>query len=529
MLTKKILKILAARLSKVSLKWSFLWRMIFSSFGKNLQKVCFVLLVYSFSLPLNIMANISKTFTDSLPFTASAGYSWSTWDFLTNPYLYYLQKDDALSAIINSPTDLTRGDYLIASRFSIVGFPIFLTFGINQPVTAQARTENPLDADRLNLTTETRARVLIGTNFGPELFNLGIGFFGYYARQTKETLNRDGTLLKKESYSQSESGSASTADSLPTRLGVELGQNLPGRSSPAWTLSLEYRKWAGFLRETNIRSGDETDTRFVDSPFLKFPSGDFPDSSLVLQHDGKTREEVSGNFLGWWPLGDFGDTGLLGDFYVGSGAGRNSDSLKGTVTLPNGENVIDFDKSSPDFERYFPEIILKARRVSITAFLDYDFRFLNESVFRLTPWVRYTNIKETLVEKDPTEKNPNTAIILDDFLIRQEKADFGLNFRLALNLTKSKNFTFYLGWSPVLTLYDQTVTENNQEAEEGVSRRRTIVVPILYADTRQFSLGFSYHFSKRLHLHFLAGAESDRFDISSWDIGLDYIFTTDDG
>ena len=472
------------------------------------------------------MPNISKTFTDSLPFTASAGYSWSTWDFLTNPYLYYLQQDDALSAIINSPTELTRGDYLIASRFSIVGFPVFLTFGINQPVTAQERTENPEDSDRLNVSTETRARVLIGTNFGPALFNLGVGFFGYYAQQSKETLNREGTLLTQESYSQSEGGSSSTADSLPTRLGVELGQNLPGRSSPAWTLSLEYRKWSGSLKTTDTASGSEIITKFIDSPFLKFPSGEFPDNNLVLEHDGKTREEIAGNFLGWWPLGNFGDVGLLGDFYVAFGSGRNSNSLKETTVLPNGEAVTSFDKKSPNFEDYFPEIILTAHRVSVTAFFDYDFRFLNESVFRLTPWVRYTDIKETLVEHEPVQKAVTTEIILDNFLVKQEKADFGLNFKLALNLTKSKNIAFYLGWAPVLTLHDQKVTETNQ-INGGISRQRTVVVPILHANISKFSLGFSYHFSKRLHLHFLASIRDGKFDVSSWDIGLDYIFTID--
>ena len=502
-----------------------------------------IFLFYLISPNLTTRANISKTFTDSLPFHASAGYVWSTWDFLTNPYLYYLQKDNAISAIINSPIDLTQGDYFLASRLSIVGFPIFVAFSINQPSTGQVTNENPIQVDRLDKTSEIRVRGLLGTNFGPALLNLGFGFFVYYANQSRELLDRTGENLTTESYITSGS-IVPVSQRLPIRGGIELGQNLPGKTSPAWTLSVEYRMWPGSKRTQNLR--DNKTEEFIDSPFLKFPDSDFVDNEAAREHEGKSRNEIAGNFLGWWPLpiGDSATIGLSGNFYYAFGSGRNSESLEDSRELPaidaTGERIQagDFDYSRPEFGRYFPEIKLRGHNVTTTLFLDYDIHFLNESTLRFTPRISYTNIRESNTEQSPLEEAEEGAIPLDSFFVRQQKANFGITFKLVLNLTKSKNFAVYLGWIPDLTLYDQKVAQNSRisqnmttdSSEETIIRTRTTDVPVFHANLSNFSLGFSYHFSKRLHLHFRASSnrEEGKFDITSWDIGLDYIFTSEE-
>ena len=494
-------------------------------------KKFFIVMFLLVGIPVDLFPNVSRTFNDSLPFISSGNYAWSTWDYLTNPYIYYLQKDDSISAIITTPFDLTQGDYLIASRFSILDFPIFLSFGINNISKSgdNFEIENPKSGVEFSSQTEERVRVLLGTHFGAELWNLGIGVFVFHYKKFSEVLDRN----KKrtfENYNQVSSGRERT----PSKFGIELGQKLAGRVNPAWTLSMEYRRWRGRKEEI-----DESDLSkrisFIGSPFLKASPSDFHDEKVMENGQGLIRDEVAAYFLGWWPIpvGDSADVGLDFNFYLPFGSGKSTKSIPSDRLLPGveeGQTYEGIENRTDDFvNNFYPNITLDGYGVDITLFYDQDFVLFNSSSIRFSPMIRYYRFKEELVEgslaADPNFQAGDTIFFFE------EKLTFGIAFKIALNLTKSKDITLYLGWLPVINLYAKGVY--GSDIVEDERRVKNTKVPILsFNSVDNYFIGMTYRFSKSLQLHFrgLSRGEVDqgKLSITSFDIGLDFIFSTND-
>ena len=68
-----------------------------------------------------VFDNISKTFRDSIPYTGSANYKWTVWDYLTNPYLYALNQKNTVSLILTG-----LDGFSAASSFLIYGYPVYV-------------------------------------------------------------------------------------------------------------------------------------------------------------------------------------------------------------------------------------------------------------------------------------------------------------------------------------------------------------------------------------------------------------------
>ena len=493
------------------------------------RKFFLIALFFCISLPAHLFANISRTFNDSLPFIASGNYTWSIWDYLTNPYIYQLQKEDAISAIITNPADLTQGDYLIASRFSILDFPIFLSFGVNNPSGRVLEVENPLEATiTFQEIQEEKIRVLLGTHFGPKLGNLGIGVFAFHYTSFSETFDRNSVRIFRN-YLNATSG----RDRIPSKFGIELGQKLPGRVNPAWTISLEYRMWRGREEDINEASADSPRTLLIESPFIRAEANDYNDQPAFRSQQGYVRDEVAARFLGWWPipLGDSADVGLDINFYIPFGSGKTTQSVNNARIIPGSENGTTYGDEgnyTDDFiNDFYPLITLSGYGVDSTFFYDQDFTLFNSSTIRFSPMLRYKRFQESLVEGslaiDPTFPSGDTVSLFEETL------SFGIAFKLALNLTRSKKFTVYFGWLPSINLYDKRVYITDIETNK---RTTTNYVSALKAGLAgSYFTGLTYHFSKSLHLHFRwLGDTSNRgkLDISAFDLGLDFIFNTQD-
>ena len=127
----------------------------------------------------NLQANISQSFSESIPFLASGNYVYDTLDFLTTPFLYGNQKKDAVSLKFTRRNGEGRQDrkegLFGAARTSILNFPIYWTVNlIARNTTANVDPPiNQADAEVLTERSETNYRFMLGSHFK------GLGVAGY--------------------------------------------------------------------------------------------------------------------------------------------------------------------------------------------------------------------------------------------------------------------------------------------------------------------------------------------------------------
>ncbi len=461
------------------------------------------------SFPSILWGNISTTFSDSIPYLSSGNYTWSTWDYITNPYIYYLQKEDAVSAVISEANDITRGDYLIGSRVTFWGFPVYLALGINNPGDIVEQDNIP-DEPSTDNKIDRRFRFILGSHLGPGVGNLGIGvFFQFRQKRGERVTSREGN--RSITYYDG----IPNPDRLPTKFGIEIGQKLKGKTDPAWTISLEYRIWGGDTE--NFREiGRE---KFTDAPFLFYISENiFPRilSDQVVLHEGNTRREFAFHFLGWWPvpLGYSADVGLDINFYAPFGSGRNSQSI-GNSTLDDGTSLGETELTDQILEQNFPLITLSGYGINIKLFYDQDFSIADYGIFRLSPWISYKSVEEKLVEA-PVNNEPS-----DEISVVENEVLLGVDVKLNVFAINSKKLIFYLGWNPRLSLYGNLKAKN---IIQGSERSRDSSVPFLRADLTRYALGITYNFFDSFYLHLRAAPETNKVNISRVDVGFDYIF-----
>ena len=259
-------------------------------------------------------ANISNSFPSSLTHQGTGLYKWSTWDYLTTPYIYHLEKKNAVS--VSFTPNFLNGSYGGAVKYTIPlipvldKLPLIIAFSIKNNgfryfsgnATGDTATETIETIDR-------EIKVMFGTTLS-ELLGIDLGL-GFYVITGKFQLNldtpTDGTGTGKfENYT-----SLSLANWRGNIYGIELGQfyELPNsKNSWAWSFSFEY-----------ANRGDKSEVvgeYVTEAPrlriFTRF-SDVFREAYDIRRH-GKKREEITTNLVGWLPAGYTADRGCSTEF-----------------------------------------------------------------------------------------------------------------------------------------------------------------------------------------------------------------------
>ena len=509
------------------------------SFRKSIHSVFFFLLI---TQQTDLRANISNSFSESIPYLSSGRFIYDTLDFLTTPFLYNLQTSDAVSLKFtrrNVQGNRDREEGLFGSaRISIFTFPVYLA--VNLIASSTTTNVEPPTTEAAPVVVEenslTNYRFMLGSHFG----TLGVAGYVILSRD-RTTSNRPSSALNtqlEESYNKN----AETVDSLyrprGNSYGIELGQSaLP--IPVAWTLSVEYRETAG-VDFVQTGEGDDTSSRRrFGAPGSIFSEDLIPnfDQSigLLLGKRGNNRQEIRSNFLGWYTIIQKKlNVGFSYSLTVPFASGRNSNrqfSQEG-----NDISSILSDDGFPLAEETPRTTNLSGHDISVTVFADNDFYFgsdqsldqkvvtpasIKDSIFRITPAITYRNLKDTLFYNEG-----------HSFVGNYEYLSLDLNFRSQIVFGEKKNMILYLNWLPkvvfiqsyhsiIRAAFRKRVNDNNPV--EVNSRRRLDSPNIVYST---FGVGFSYLFFGKLKLNLAWSPNSSgtHVDFSNFDLGIDYTF-----
>ena len=291
-----------------------------------LKKICLFFLVVCFSG--SIWGNISRSFSESIPFVASGNYIYDDADFVTTPFLYHLQKQNSLSLKF---TRDRRAGMFAAGRFSIVNWPVYWAVDLSHSSSqASSEPQVPEVSTRpVNDIERPDYRFMLGADLW------GFGFAAYAvisnAKQTQLIRNTAG-VSEQVIYN----GEVDTVGNLyqprGNRYGIEFGQsNLP--VPLAWTLNLEYRRTGGkgFFQQGSGEADEAPTIRNSDgAPSTIFADGLIPNFNSRIgaftSTNGNNRQEFRSNFLSWYTLIQKKlNIGLSYALMIPFGSGRNSD------------------------------------------------------------------------------------------------------------------------------------------------------------------------------------------------------------
>ncbi len=491
-----------------------------------------------------LRANISQSFSESIPFIASGNYVYDTLDFLTTPFLYSEQKSDAVSLKFTRRNEISgnkdREEGLFgAARVSIFSIPIYWAVNLIGTNTT-ANVDPPISQAAIAIETETNVtnyRFMLGSHFKK------LGFAGYIIHSQDRTRARQRNP-NSQTVTETYNSESETVDFLyqprGNHYGIELGQSsLP--IPMAWTLNVEYRMTGG---QSSRRSGSEDNPSVRNkfgAPGTIFDPDLIPKFGetigVVSSRNGNNRREIRSNFLGWYTLIQKKlNVGFSYSLAVPFGSGKNT-NLEFADENSNFNNILSEENFAPS-EETPRSTKLSGYDISVTIFADNDFNFgsiklanqetnagtsssFPKSVFRITPSITYRNLRDKIFYNEG-----------HNLLGTYEYLSLDLNFRVQIGLGQRENMFLYLGWLPKVIFIQRYHTTTRASYRRQVDLANPIEIKreqrlesprISFAD---FGIGFSYLFFSRLKLNlaFSPTSSGNQIDSTRFDLGIDYTF-----
>ena len=501
---------------------------------QNIKYYLFLLVFMAVSIQRGLQANISQSFTESIPFVASGNYIYDSLDFMTTPFIYQSQKTDSLS--LKFTRESGKEGLFATGRNSVFEFPVYWAVNLFQfgelkdidPKLATVAGEVVKESENPNY------RFMLGSHFK----GFGIGVYVIISNRKSRKVEKSltgGTDRDELTYHKSIDEEEGFYQPEGNSYGIEFGQSsLP--IPMAWTLNLEYRKTGGSsFSQFGPVDNPETRTTFG-APSTIFskelaPKYDTRFGELVASSNGNNRKEVKSNFLGWYTLIQKKlNVGLSYSLVIPFGSGRNSNLLFSKEETDEGKFLtLDGFKPQEELPR---KTKLSGYDVSLTVFSDVDFLLLSEtdgeaasailkeSTFRVTPAITYRKLQETLFYNDDHHFKGNYQYFSLD-----------LQFKSQIVLGEKRNFFLFFGWLPRIIFIEEFKTMTKSRYAEVVLKwpldvtqtTKSKVPDILY---KTFSIGFSWLLFDKLKLNaaWHPNDNGDKFDLSLFDFGIDYYF-----
>ncbi len=483
--------------------------------NKILSIRSFILITILFFIPnKEVKADISGLMPGSLPYVSSGNYTWSTWDYLSTPYIYPLLKENAVSSIFtdeffgNSPNLAFAGKYTISlPNFNI---PIFLAIALESEASNTEKLDASSNSDSANKTEINNPyhRFVFGTT----LFNdFGIGAIiqvgrGFTEEEsgTGETSKIYATIINRETFQKRFDG-----------YGLEFGYINGANPSEgfAFTGSILYKRYGA---KNIIENQDGKTVSVDDAPFLRQEGGISGESHLKA---GPKRDEFFFSLLGWYHITKELNLGGNFNFFVPFGSGFKAEDTQegGKVEL------------TPQFleERERDEkITVSGYFVNPTIFIDNDFALLDALNGMIAGYFRLSPSLEGIFHKETLESATLGSYGFDFTSIR-----LNLHFKLAVAMGKNKLFELYVGWLPYITLYEQRnkkqvirSPETGEETiNEGLKEIKFGRFPVGPAED-QYTLGFSVRPYSGLEIHFNMISQTSFINLGRINLGVDYRF-----
>ena len=472
-------------------------------------------------------ADISGLFVPSLPHISSGFYTWSTWDYLTTPYIYPLLKKNAVSSIVTDKifSGSTNQKLSFALKYSIpipsFEIPLFFAFSLENTGTSTERftvTPNPA-AIKIDRTNAPFHQFVFGTSYG----NFGLGFIVQNGRSTAQELYaNEGNTEKAFRYPQSSS------DELIKRFdgyGFEFGYINAANPSEGYalTMGLIYKQYGG---GSTTKNPEGELTSFENRPFMKLELQQGTITSI-----GSQRNEVELNLLGWYHITKVLNVGASFKGYLPFASGYKVGST--------GADAEPFTEEEKEQEKNLRSTVLSGSFVNPVLFMDIDFAIETDiydtgvaGYFRVSPAVNYWRHTETLTENrgSDTEEDPKTQRA---FSRTEEFLAFDLSVRLAVAMGKDKSFEIYLGYTPSLIIYEKNkgffdANANGEfddgDDEEGGTPATLGRLNVVSSGGSKYSTGFSYRPYESLAVHVNFTLADQLVNLSRVNVGADFLF-----
>ena len=492
----------------------------------SLASLLFISLVLPLLNPLDeARADISGLVTPSLPHISSGFYTWSTWDYLTTPYIYPLLKENAVSSIVTDK--IFTGDIdqklSFALKYSIpiprFEIPLFFAFSLENKGTS---TENFTVRPNPEAIKITRANTPFHQFvFGTSYKNFGLGFVVQNGRSSTRVLRDDENNTEKSlTYGRGKSLLEKRFDGY----GLEFGYINAANPSEGYALTMGfiYKQYGGGDTTRNLEGQL---TSFDNRPFMRF-------SQPYITTEGSQRNEVELSLLGWYHI-----TKVLN---VGA-------SFKGYLPFASGYMVGSTDQGAEPFtdeeknqERDLRSTVLSGSFVNPVIFMDIDFPIKTDlydtgvaGYFRVSPALNYQRHTEILTENrgSDTEDDPKTQRA---FSRTEEVLAFDLSVRLAVAMGKDKNFEIYLGYIPSLIIYEKArgffdanangeFDDGDQEGGTPATLGKLNVRNRLGLDSK-YAAGFSYRPYESLAVHVNFTINDQLINLGRINVGADFLF-----
>ncbi len=517
-------------------------------------------LVCIIGLPLSsLKANISGLFKGSIPFESSGGFSWSIWDYLTNPYIFsVLEEKNVLSAMVTSVA--SNGNYSLAGKNTIASsVPLFWAFQLNGQESVYTELDEgalisqaDVNPTALNDLKNYNYTLLIGSVI--PFTKIGLGLYGRLSKYEKKTTTGSASgPITTISYQSNTNQEEVLRGNLGDRFGIEAGEfrNYTQWLPISWNLNVEYRIFkGGSSREAEVKefeaypgfnflNSKEFSGKNIDSYLLRVRKDNYNNRLFPpVKFDNSNRRELNYNFLGWYALSKNYNAGMyLQSYYIipSSGRGFAENSLN-PEKLSTGDN-----KAS-----------LSGFFISQTIFLNMDYYLSSDSssdqttagalglssVFRIDPVVFWSIKRETIIEditNFPEEPTDRQYI----YKLKENQVGFGLHLKGKFSLTEKGNFILYVGWTPKIFLlqeYELIFDFGSYQPDVGgkkfqLQRNADISSGIIKTYLEDLSMGLTYHISPGCLVHFGIEATTDTQGKSTSldlfrkvSLGLDYIF-----
>ena len=494
---------------------------------KNL--VAFACLVSSFLNADRLTADISGLVPASLPHVSSGNYTWSTWDYLTTPYIYPLLKENAVSAIITDRIFETSEKAALAIKYNIPGLPIpvpiFFTFtlentgDLTKAALPSADTTNPIQDTRNHTPYH---QFILGSSYG----NFGFGFIVQNGRAYTEGVARNQTTV----FEYTRPSGPIDAQKRFDAYGFEFGYINASNPSEGYavTIGLLYKKYGGTdVRENRDENGVYNNVYLNNLPLIE-PGNNTQTGSIPT---GSNRNEIQLDILGFYHITSLLNLGGSLRFFIPFASGYQA-----------GDNSIAAPPLSQDAIEQARErnsVKLSGHYVNPVIFLDIDFPILNGEqtvgYFRLSPALNYTNLEES-VGWD-TYNADGTFHRKEQFYINRDTFAIDLSVKLAVGIGENKEFEIYIGWTPSLIVYEKRRTlldfNDNKKLDEGSAgeeeREESTIIPwgtfkVREGSTGKYSAGITYRPYKSLALHLNFLKEDQFVNLARVNIGADYLF-----
>ncbi len=479
--------------------------------------------------PYPLRADIAGLMTPSLPNVSSGGYAWSTWDYLTTPYLYSLLEKNAVSAIITEQILEEGSKIAFAAKYNIptptFDIPLFFALTLENAGSVELLARESADPTAVKAIESDVPyhQFVFGTSYG----KFGLGVLIQIGRQTvRKTVGsqEEATVLEYSKPSSSEFRKRFDG------YGFEFGYINATNPSEGYAAvgSFLYKQYGGTSEAFDGMEG----LVFRDSrPFIKNQGASALAGSTL--GEGSTRNELEAHFLGWYHLTKLLNVGA--NFVVSvpfSSSGYTLGQMNSSQVLSTKAIDQAIERDTSTVSGYFVNPVL---------FMDIDFPiqsdlFANKiaGYFRLTPAFNYAREKEYLSRyrySNDAEKRRETLSFSGETIL------IDLSIKMAVAVGSNKEFEIYVGWIPSIVIYENSYSlfdansdgtfeagEGDKEAGKTVKLGQFAVRPKGGVGSPQYALGFSYRPYESAALHFNFISESRHIKLGQVNLGVDYTF-----